>query len=762
MAERTFSDSIYRYTDPVRYFNANDPYYYEVDNIPLKQLQENNNFLKDQIENLLLSGTGGSRADFYELKPYVDGTNNVVKVKPGKFTARINDAFSINPLQFISQNLGTDLGDYNTWNVKTNLDSTLRSVLERFKSSLAANSMNTNGLGERAFTFGMQNLDNPSQYLGTSQGYLTSPETPPYPNYSGRIWRSNTNLETDVISQYKTSNGSIGFFIMGAAESDFIKKWRGVARTAIVNVPEELSISIPAFDPQDFFYIDDNGIKTLVNASQRIDLVFIYSKPVDASSVKLTNGNTITTPVLGIVKGAGLGVNLKLPGQGEAATNDAGVLLNDLNGNPQILPSVADENATTIGFGDIKGSFPSPDDLLNISPLLAENLASDNYALIGQSILPVAYVVVRISQTVNQNGVQVITESDLIDIRPFFRTTELSYNERSGLAAATPQVSIANPVATEGYVDYTARRLYQDYVSRLSVATSIDSRPRLVGCGYIKGGFNYGVESVLGNILNKKYNIPTTDNNYVKAVIAETYGYPTGITIPDAPDWDIAEWCQLGDFQGRGTYPNDSINFHNFGPVKNTQNGLDFGSWSNQSLTTRIIKLGTEVNVDFNGDSGMNSIYFVKKTIQIDRAAIGWASDYHVDVQLFNCVPASCRTNKGTETATVDAAGAAAIWVDKRETEFTVFVSWVANDYLSFEAGITPATIRMLGDRFAGFSVINADTVNFPYTQRSVAGESAAGVCIYPTVTFQITGIPSTYTSVGNNLQGNRPILTLV
>jgi len=30
-----------KFTDPIRYFKANDPYYWEVDNIPLKQLQEN-------------------------------------------------------------------------------------------------------------------------------------------------------------------------------------------------------------------------------------------------------------------------------------------------------------------------------------------------------------------------------------------------------------------------------------------------------------------------------------------------------------------------------------------------------------------------------------------------------------------------------------------------------------------------------------------------------------------------------------------------
>ena len=49
MAEPIYGDSVFRFTDPLRYFKANDPYYFEVDNIPLKQLQENCLWLKDQL-----------------------------------------------------------------------------------------------------------------------------------------------------------------------------------------------------------------------------------------------------------------------------------------------------------------------------------------------------------------------------------------------------------------------------------------------------------------------------------------------------------------------------------------------------------------------------------------------------------------------------------------------------------------------------------------------------------------------------------------
>ncbi len=67
-ASEQYVESSYRFTQPIRYFKSNDPYYWEVDNIPIKQLEENILFLKDQIaNNLSLSGIG--RKDLAELKP---------------------------------------------------------------------------------------------------------------------------------------------------------------------------------------------------------------------------------------------------------------------------------------------------------------------------------------------------------------------------------------------------------------------------------------------------------------------------------------------------------------------------------------------------------------------------------------------------------------------------------------------------------------------------------------------------------------------
>ena len=68
MGEQLYKDSVYRFTDPVRYFKANDPYYFEVDNIPLKQLMENCNWLRDQLAKEVEQVLNIRRFDIQELK----------------------------------------------------------------------------------------------------------------------------------------------------------------------------------------------------------------------------------------------------------------------------------------------------------------------------------------------------------------------------------------------------------------------------------------------------------------------------------------------------------------------------------------------------------------------------------------------------------------------------------------------------------------------------------------------------------------------
>jgi hypothetical protein len=505
MTSLDFSESQFRFTNPIRFFKANDPIYYEVDNIPLKQLQENDLWLKDQIFNLKLDTEGGvERQNINELRPYVDGFDNVVKVKPGRFTARVNDAYNITPLQVITKILDSNsVSGYNSWYAGSMSNTAISTILQGFRQTVA---MNMNGLVERAFarparisdyadtTHTSQSIPKISIIVGTDRNY----GQPPYPGQGAVLWSNFTDSSDSsipstsyIIRQYDNT-ANVGFARLGAAETAFIKKWRGIARTAVVDVPEELSIEIPRFNDADFFYYDSNGVKQfLTGATQRIDLLFIYSKPIDTSSTtiaKFVNGvpTTINKAELGIVYGAGLGVNFRSSNsRNQTALDINGVTKNypetDYttlpDGTMKMLAHPGDENGQNTGFDIsgtlIKGSFPSPDDLVNISPLLDEDLASSSLSLIGQSVLPIAYIVVKKSAGLNSDGTPIITTGDVVDIRPFFRTAELSYNERAGIAAAVPAPSLANPIVTQAELDYELKKTRTEILGQVPTFADI-------------------------------------------------------------------------------------------------------------------------------------------------------------------------------------------------------------------------------------------------------------------------------------------------
>ena len=110
MVDQIYEDSTYRFTDPIRFFKANDPYYFEVDNIPLKQLQENCMWLKDQVRNDSRKLLGVKRGDLDELRPFATGGDRMLRVKPGRYTARINDASTKTPLSYLNQVMGSVVG----------------------------------------------------------------------------------------------------------------------------------------------------------------------------------------------------------------------------------------------------------------------------------------------------------------------------------------------------------------------------------------------------------------------------------------------------------------------------------------------------------------------------------------------------------------------------------------------------------------------------------------------------------------------------
>lgn len=821
MVEITYENSPYRFTDPVRLFKANDPYYFEVDNIPIKQLQENCLWLKDQIRTLsqpTLSQV--KRADIDELRPYANGGDRVIRVRPGRYTARINDASSRRPLAYLKKVMGEAIADVDAWeaalpnagtfNEDLNLNEALEAALDTFKTITSQNAMGMNGLSERAFTWPVVNSDYPVNDTGaisTSETDLsyagpTSNQTGGSSQYSpfvitqALLWaKSKEAGESSVLlTTFETTDTINGWSKLPRTESYFIKAWRGVARLAIVDVEEEIQIEVPQFDSKDFSYTTDSGDTTPVQGvKQRIDLVFIYSKPIDMSGVNILNKNgkqTITKPTLGIVKGAGIKVNYS---ESSEVGKDYIVPTND-----SILASPADQYNENMGFNstsandiffDIRGSFPAPDDILNLAPLISEKLENTAYELVGQSILPIAYVFV-------EEDSQLILPSDVIDIRPFFRTAELAYNERAGIAAAFPQLSLANPAVGKAQLDLEVKTLKDSLVGSINtLEDNLDQakrRPTVAAMGYIFGGWNFGPESVLYDYFSTNFGAigPDASVEDVKDYITKNYGYASigsNLAIPNKPDWDLARWCTQEDLENKGDYPNDYINTF-FGSVDGN-NPLTAGSYKD-SVTDQGSKVEggapSRINKVINDDPATTNnnqknfiFHFVSKRINFRRPS--WLVDYKVDVDFVNCLP---RSSVGNTQFPANYFGH---WVEKSDDSFTIYVAFYApmteNSFSRYDMphpgpyfatnyrevkkkksnnlkkkktlvpNGTTEVIQRDGARFSSF-LVPVQAILYPGTDDPIGenpentrefgylGNPRAGLCTYPTVMWSVTALP--------------------
>ena len=540
MGEVIFSESAYRFTDPIRTFKANDPYYYEVDNIPLRQLEENCLWLKDQLTGGPIEIKNIPRRELAELRPEVTGSDRVVKVNTGRYTARVNDAYFIQPLaslkRFLENAEGVD--SYSGQNFLDGADTKsgewgyvirdggggaqglegyalapndLNTLLNKWREESAITASDDvyteqnglqrkqqsrfgfNGLSERAFAYPTKNsIESILRDFSSSAGMPTIGEEGdvadsggfvqrlqgakdvPFPVFEALLWDKVVGSTGErKIEAFNWPNEARGFLYLPRLENQLIRRWRGIARTAVVDIPNPLEITIPPFDENDFFYTSTAQNKELKNGTVRVDLLFIYSKPVDVEKTTIVNPGAaggsqlehINTPKLGIVKGAGLGIDETNSSPGEGTTDSEGSdragAINGYDANTgylKILADYRDEESIENGFKNITqadeddtqysvhASFPVPDDLLNLAPALLESLEGTEWDLVGQSVLPIAYIVSR-------KGQGALEERDLVDIRPFFRTTELTYNERAGIAAAYPPLSLANPAVGKRDLD---------------------------------------------------------------------------------------------------------------------------------------------------------------------------------------------------------------------------------------------------------------------------------------------------------------------
>lgn len=806
MAEQIYEESNYRFTDPIRFFKANDPYYFEVDNIPLKQLQENCLWLKDQVRKNASNLTEVKRADIEELRPYATGSDRLVRVKPGRYTARINDASTRTPLAYIRKILGEYFATPDVWGAATPQpgglpgNALLEAALERFKEAVAEDALGMNGLVERAFTWPIVDMDRPIDNDGVDidifkswlsygddslnlvgQGVSNSP----FLITEAILWAKTAepNLDEVTLTSYDTTFTNSGWATFPLTESYFIKAWRGVARTAIVDIDEELSIQIPQFDPTDFSYTDSEGNTVGVdNVQQRVDLVFIYSKPVDTSAVNIIRGGAvekISKPTLGVVKGAGIRANFQPKDDNTVAgykdpTNDS------------ILAAPGDQYNQDMGFTatsendigtSVRGSFPSPDDLLNIAPLISQNLEDNAYELLGQSILPVAYVFV-------QGSSQVVLSTDVIDIRPLFRTAELTYNERAGVAAAYPQLSLANPAVGKSQLDFEMNRLSQSVDSRIAdnqIDFSTRGQISTLAMGYVFGGYNFGPEGALFDLRRKEIGAGTnlsqssSETTAIKNYVQSAFGYSFANTeIPDRPQWATTQWANylygiVGSNPGIGDYPNDYI--HTFISSRSPANdsvdtaicaGSNAGYVSPGSVDSTAGRCKNFSNTNVSNQDPNVYFHYVKKYIRFNRPS--WLADYTVDVTLLNCLPQS---SAGVPRTNSKQSGSYhGIWVEKGQDYFIIYVAFTAEHDSGVPANPFPAPFYQSdgvpiyergGERFSGFIVpteggpqnnlgttradLTAIVDNAGGGTIGYLGNPRVGKCTLPSVMWKLTGI---------------------
>lgn len=695
----------YKFTDPVRKYKANDPYYYEVDNIPINQLEENILWIKDAVENISIelpeSGatTGGaSRETFTELQPFVSGTNsNTVSVRPGRFMARINDAYGLSPLQIVERTGGLSIGKYKEWQTAAINNNFLAPTLFRFQQYTANAALGMNGLAEKSFgSFAFKNLSISGAASTQSDGInplksnfgLDSEDEFTFPKF---LWGGNPvgtytfNGQVSAgpslsVSQYKSGSGDeSGFFDLFKADTQLIKKWRGIARTAVVDVPEVISIDIQNFEPDDYSYVNDlgsvvdssNGASPAAQATQRIDLLFIYSKPIDLSAVSLAQGWSSEIPrkiykaELGIVKGAGLTLDYS-----EGINPTSKFFVPDYEN--QILANSSDELNQNLGFKTlgVRGSFPAPDDLMNMAPALADWLPNNHYALVGQSILPIAYIVVK-KNNLNEEGNQIIDSGDIIDIRPFFRTTELTYGERAGIAAAVPSLSLANPVATESLVyertgeAYTSSKNYTDSEIAKIKGTFQKTRHgagKVISRGLVRGGNWYGPEGALCRRIKTAYGLNKIDTINI---FKQQYNLGSDYILHNLPDWDLANWCVSNRSRGalqinEPKYPAagwgitdriyqwstariDRNRYYNGSDTRLSD--IDFGPYAaNPTYYFPSILAGRRNSpyATWNMEAWNQARHFagwIQKRIKLDITDTPWVKDITIAANFWNCMP---------------------------------------------------------------------------------------------------------------------------
>ena len=311
----------------------------------------------------------------------------------------------------------------------------------------------------------------------------------------------------------------------------------------------------------------------------------------------------------------------------------------------------------------------------------------------------------------------------------------------------------------------------------------------MIGRGIIHGGYWYGVEGGIRSLLVENLGGSYT-NEQIKDQIKREYGYgiKEGYDIPNLPDWDPAPWASLYNYPGEPNYPADRINFHyyvrwlnrstypegnwtaggdpyyKYGSFKD-YNGLNFPIAQLERFAGNYLtNLGTgSQSDDIRINSSLN-FGIIKKTIKINTEYLQRYSGYEVNAQFFNCQPLgvlnSYSVNRLLDGGNfADFPGAAnSISISKKDNEFTIFICFPLP-----LTGRLPYQNRTDTTEIASFAVIHKELLSKPNRGVSdYALGSEIAPCIYPTVQFQIFGIPKNFSGdYRGSLSTFEPTITL-
>ena len=831
--DTNFKKSSHKFVDPVRVFKANDPYHWTVDNIPIKQLQENVLWLKDQLSTDDISTSSGSRRAFDELKPTAQGSDRFIKVSPGNFIGRVNDAYNTG----ISRLLVSAKGDYSqgVYNTKESVSIDSK-VLRRLIGETTDAIIGNNGLYDHLQHHTSNSTVNNIVDWGNFYTYDTKNDKSndgilDIPKIKLALWQPDTTTHSYLPD----------FTGLQQRSTEWARAWGAPFRTSLVNIEKPLSIRVPEFDDSDY-------VKEVANTyvpNVRIDLLFIYTKPIDASSTSIAypvggSAASITEPQLGLVRGAGL-ISLKGAGGWTGKTIDKVFLDSseytdnfqdknywfeqgstfDSDGNLKISSPITDQSQSLFGTSGVHGNFPSPDDLMNLAPYIYSEINNGTYgALVGQSVLPVAYIFVHKGETI-------ISNNNILDIRPFFRTAELAYNERAGIAAANPPTSLANPVETSQSIGTKLDKLNSKIQTDIGNGSYAPNYPRPVGAGTIFGGIKYGVEGILVamaqgtdlkdgspfvRIDDPAWGWDNTNDLATNRAVIDNYfynhlGYTAApVNIPLDPDWDIADWAEnIGGDQPGGSCPTDWINTSFVAAGQKATGGANFQNsfatpahnltyaddWLVNTAGGAMSRTPTEANKRPVAASVANTgsqLFYLKKRINLDKTQVSWMTDYEVILDYANCAPRSGSANPNLDSIPDPVwNNYCGLYVEKYPTFFNIICAYSApNPNLvpdGTDAGngntiITsnqyhPQNIRNNarvygGDwgSFASFAVtsdlhqgVQDQNTSLQSSPWGNLANNSWGVCLYPTIKFSVIGYPQGFKQEA--LGGNNPVLVL-